>query len=126
MKRPNSVRQQLVAGTVGAWVLLFMRLGFNAFPEAAPTYILVTAAFGMSGLLYIYPRLRDAAPGVMIRPTPVVKVGMAVIIVCAAGWLARYVVSRKGAPLPRLVIVLGALFLAFLGLMQWLTDRSQF
>lgn len=126
MKRPEAVRQQLVAGTVGVWLLLLMRLGFHAFPRGLPTYAIVVVALGMTGLLYLYPRMRDAAPDVAIHPTVFVKIGMGAVIVCAAAGLAWYVVSLKGAPVGRGVILLGALFFVFLGFMQWLTDRRQF
>lgn len=126
MKRPGAVRRQLAGGAVTAWVLLIMRLGFHSFPDAAPTYVFVIVALFVTGLLFLYPRMRDAAPDLAIRSTIAMRVGIGIFIVGAALGLGCYVMSFKGAPLPRRVILLGLLVLAVIIFMQWLTDRSQF
>ncbi|HSY03615.1 MAG TPA: hypothetical protein VK819_15740 [Acidobacteriaceae bacterium] len=126
MKNPQAIKQQLIGCTIVAWGLVIARLGFNAYPNAMPTWGLFLMAIGVSTLLYLYPRVRNFSPGTQIALSLPAKLAIGTVMTCAAMALAWYVVSLKGATMPKRLAVVGMVFLFGLFALQWLTDRSQF
>lgn len=126
MRDPNAVKHQLVFGTIAAWGCLIARLGFNAYPNAMPTWGLFLMAVTVSVLLYFYSKIRDlslaAVPNVSLK----LKIFGTIGITCSATALAWYVVSHHGVVSHRGLGLVATVPLSGVFVLQWLTDKSQF
>lgn len=82
-------------------------------------------AISVSTLLYFYPQIRSFSPGAQIVLSLQAKLAIGAAMTYAAMALAWYVISLKGATMPRRMAVVGIVFLFGPFALQGLTDRSQ-